>query len=150
MTKKEFRNIQQTGILLEQLTKTDGTNHELPEGYGKALIEAQDHYSMLLFSMEKYKSTIITDKFWNGELKVAAESYEDDSIRENEYTYSWGNNEDGDLGLKLSTGNDDKDDEDFLAGFYYYDFEEDIIEDVKDLVGLGFIMKPVSDYFIID
>lgn len=150
MTKTQFRSIQQTGILLEELTRTDAIYPNMPEGYTKALVEGQDHYSMLLFAMEKYRSTVITDKFWNEELRVAGESYDSDSIRENEYTYSWGKDEHADLGLQISTGDEGKDDEDFLAGFYPYDNEEDIIEDVKDLIELGFIMKPESEYFKLD
>lgn len=150
MTKKEFRSIQQTGKLLEALSNTDGTNHELPEGYTKALIEAQDHYSMLLFSMGKYKDKI-ADGLWNEELEISAGSFDADTIRENKYTFGWWNDDKLIPMLTIYIENKENENEDFLAGSYYdYNSTEDIKEDVKALLKMGFVLSPKSNRFKID
>jgi hypothetical protein len=141
MTKQEYALLQQAAEVLDRLSEKDGNNEAMPVHYRNSLTEANDHYSQMMYSVEKDEATIVVPGFWNDELRRVVEDAAYNTQKETPYEVGWVQNllKEYTLSIIWPGQYDTEEELDDLTGLYnnYLD-ETQVKEDLQLLVKAGY------------
>lgn len=137
MTKTDLQQLEHVGRILESLIESDSNNPTKPLSYRRALIEAQDHYSMLLTVTDNHKEAVLDHNFWNDELAAFVNDGQLD--KETVYEARYEREENGDYTLLLDvTFGVEESDKEYPFEFENYVMDEDLFADVNLLFSMGY------------